>query len=180
VGHFHFADSKSGVTLTPECCQFVVCEAKMFSSLSAGTTHAPGFDQAARTVGCIAEILCRAQRPLDKYQSLGFVVFAPAAKLKNGNFGRLMTQDSIKRRIADRVQQYQDQPEIEHLRGWHTNWVLPLIDRMQIAFQDWESIITAISHAHPAYGAEVNEFYKLCLRYNSPPSPLDSIPTVYL
>ena len=63
IGHFEIGkDSKAGLTLEPKATHFVVLEAKMFSKLSKGTTHAAGYDQAARTVACMAEVLKRENR----------------------------------------------------------------------------------------------------------------------
>ncbi len=48
--------------MIPTATQFVVAEGKMYSPLSPGVTHARYFDQAARTVACIAEVLRRGKR----------------------------------------------------------------------------------------------------------------------
>lgn len=73
AGQFDFGSTKTGVRLTPSADQFIVIEAKVFSGLSRRTTNAPKYDQAARTIGCMAETLRRAGRPLDQYGSLGFL-----------------------------------------------------------------------------------------------------------
>jgi hypothetical protein len=49
----------------------------MFSVLSSGVTRATYFDQAARNVACIAEVLFRAKREPAKMGVLGFFVLAP-------------------------------------------------------------------------------------------------------
>ena len=50
---------------------------KMFSKLSSGTKNAPGYDQAARTVACVAEILRCAGIIPQQMVRLGFFVAAP-------------------------------------------------------------------------------------------------------
>ena len=61
VGHFVIgAQGKTDLSLLPRATQLLVVEAKMFSELSSGVTKARYFDQAARTVACIAEVFHRA------------------------------------------------------------------------------------------------------------------------
>jgi hypothetical protein len=67
----------------------------MFSPLSGGTKRAAQFDQAARNVACIAELLHRAKRAPRTMDRLGFVVLAPAQQINAGVFGRLCEKDSI-------------------------------------------------------------------------------------
>jgi hypothetical protein len=58
--------------------QFVVCDAKMFSPLSPNVTKARGYDQAARTVACMAKALERCPRR-ETFTCVGFYVLAPLA-----------------------------------------------------------------------------------------------------
>jgi predicted type IV restriction endonuclease len=56
IGHFNIGkDGRGDFTLKPDATHFVVLEAKMFSKLSAGTTRASYYNQAARYVGCIVK-----------------------------------------------------------------------------------------------------------------------------
>ena len=60
VGHFQIGKKgRTDLKLLPGATQFIVLEAKIFSSLSPGVTHASYYDQAARTVACMAEVLRR-------------------------------------------------------------------------------------------------------------------------
>ena len=96
VGHFQFdLATKAGLVLPPHAKQFVVCEAKIFAHLSAGTRRAPNYNQAARNVGCIAETLRRAGPPLATYRSLGFCVLAPASQIKAGTFAGCMKEEAL-------------------------------------------------------------------------------------
>ena len=53
IGQFEIGrSSRAGLHLAADATQFIVTEAKMFSGLSAGTTRAPEYDQAARNVAC--------------------------------------------------------------------------------------------------------------------------------
>ena len=54
IGHFSIGRSGKGdINLSEKAKQLVIIEAKMFSKLSRGVSHAKNFDQAARTVSCI-------------------------------------------------------------------------------------------------------------------------------
>jgi hypothetical protein len=55
----------------------VVLESKMFSKLSAGVTNAPYYDQAARTVACMAELSRRVGSEPGQMEALAFLVVAP-------------------------------------------------------------------------------------------------------
>src|SRR5205814_10158969 len=77
VGHFTIGDpGTSGLSLSPDAHQLVVVEGKLYNRLSAGVRNAPYYDQAARTVACMAEILRRAGRPAESMDDLAFLVIA--------------------------------------------------------------------------------------------------------
>ncbi len=168
VGQFLFgAATKAGLRLGPQCSQFVVCEAKVFSCLSAGTKRAPSFDQAARNVACMAETLRRAGQPISLYKSLGFFVLAPALQIEAGVFSNQMSKSGIRSRLVQRVQMYDAQSNRIELQNWLDEWALPLVDRMELSCCSWESVIDRVSMTHPEYGASLNGFYHLCLKYNA-------------
>ena len=82
IGHFKIGGSGKGdLCLLPSPKQFVVLEGKIFSRLSPGVKNAPYFDQAARNVACMAEVLRRADCPSGRLATLGFYVLAPASQL---------------------------------------------------------------------------------------------------
>ena len=58
----------------------------MFSELSAGVTNAPYFNQAARTVACMAEVLQRANTSPKSFDNIAFYVLAPEKKNKRRCF----------------------------------------------------------------------------------------------
>ena len=63
LGHFAIGDpGTAALTLAPDARQLVVLEAKLYARLSAGVRNAPYYDQAARSVACIAETLRRVDR----------------------------------------------------------------------------------------------------------------------
>ena len=55
VGHFRIrAKTKRGIEVTGDASQFIVVEAKMNSQLSPGVRNCPTYNQAARTIACMA------------------------------------------------------------------------------------------------------------------------------
>ena len=96
IGHFKIGErGKGGLSLMKNAHQFVVLEAKMFSKLSPGVTHAKYFDQAARTVACISEVLRKAKRKPEELSELGFSVMAPQSQSSDGIFWKEMNKGSI-------------------------------------------------------------------------------------
>ena len=78
IGHFTIGTTgKTDLELTPKSTHFVVLEAKLYSGLSKGVTNAKYYDQAARSVATIAEILSRANRKPTSLSYVGFFVLAP-------------------------------------------------------------------------------------------------------
>ena len=61
IGHFDL--DRGLIRVRSEATQLVVIEAKLFSRLSPSITNAAAYDQAARTVACIAAVLSSAPRP---------------------------------------------------------------------------------------------------------------------
>ena len=63
VGHFLVhPGERVEATLKAAATQLVIAEAKLGSGLSSGVRNAPGFDQAARNVACMANMLYRVGR----------------------------------------------------------------------------------------------------------------------
>lgn len=166
VGHFHLDDrTKTGVVLDDRGEQFVICEAKIFSGLSKGTTRAPGYDQAARNVACMAWTLKMADRPLEQFRSLGFYVLAPKRQIDAGIFGKYATAASMREKIAARIASYDDEWRATHLDTWHREWVWPLLDRIDLQLVAWETVIDGIRGADTKKGEELQLFYAKCLQY---------------
>ena len=78
IGHFTIGSTgKTDLGLIPDASHFVVLEAKIYSGLSKGVTNAKYYDQAARNVACIAEVLRLADCKPASFSQLGFYVLAP-------------------------------------------------------------------------------------------------------
>ena len=168
IGHYSFrGGTKAGLLLKAICSQFMVCEGKMFSPLSPGTTRAPKFGQAARTVACMATAIKLSDRPIESYKSLGFYVIAPASQISNRVFSKQMTKAGIRRQLEDRVAMHDGQ-QLAALKKWLEDWALPLVERMEVDCYSWETAIDKIEEADGSYGASLKEFYLQCRKYNYP------------
>jgi hypothetical protein len=164
VGHFEIGSSaKSDLSIRPDATQFVVLEAKMFSGLSRGVTRAPAFDQAARTVACMAEALRRASRQPASLQRSGFYVLAPESQIRSGMFDAAMNVGSIQEKVAQRVAAYEGA-----LDGWFGDWFQATLDKIDLATISWEALIATIGETDGSAGKATGSFYELCLQYNVP------------
>jgi hypothetical protein len=162
IGHILVGTAaKADLVLKPDATQFAVVEAKIGSPLSSGTTRAPGFDQAARNVACIAEVLRRSTLSPDRVEQLAFIVVAPQKAVEAGAFASEMVPGSIRRKIEERVASYKGEKD-----DWFYNWATPTLEAVNLHTVSWESAIEAISRERPGEGAALDEFYQECLRFN--------------
>ena len=164
IGHFRIGSTgQADLSLLQNATQFKVVEAKMFSKLSRGTTHAPRYNQAARNVGCIAEILRLADREPSEMRSIGFYVLAPREQIEQGVFKRQMTHSSIEETVKERVDNY-DKPKTD----WYDTWFLPTLRHIDLKCISWEDVAEYILSRDPTFGESLSEFYSHCLRFNRP------------
>ena len=162
IGQFRIGETgQAELTLETDAQQFIVVEAKMFSGLSKGTTHARTYNQAARNVACMAELVRRANRDPSNISSLAFFVLAPREQLEAGVFAEFMDKTSLERVVEKRVANY-DPPKTE----WFENWFLPTLRSMRVSCLAWETVVTFIKSADRSYGDDLEIFYNRCLKFN--------------
>ena len=170
LGHIAVGgDSKTGLSVLPDATQFVAIEAKLFAPLSATVTNAPFYDQASRTVACMAEVLRRAGRCPQNLGWLGFYVIAPRLQIERGIFNEQLEKNHIQMTIVRRIAQYGNEPAFAELQDWKARWVDPLVDLCEIACLSWEDSIERIRAFAPDTAASLQEFYELCKTFNAPP-----------
>ena|GEM_PF-180146 len=148
----------------PESTHFVVLEAKLGSGLSMGTRNVPWYDQAARSVACMAEALAEPRcgtRP-GRLQTLGFHVVAPRERLATGIVAQHLQKDGIRAKVEHRVKQYDDR----RYERWFEEWFEPTLAAMDISAVSWEDVVDAIRREDQAEGKAFAEFYECCLRHN--------------
>lgn len=162
IGHFTIGDvGRAELSIKISAKQFIVAEAKMFSGLSKGTTHAPTYNQAARNVACIAELISRAGLTPVDLNSLGFYVLAPQEQIDSSVFDGVMDLDNIADVIECRARQY-GAPKTD----WFIEFCKPLLDELDIRCISWEEVVSFIKSTDPDYGSSLLEFYNLCLEFN--------------
>jgi hypothetical protein len=175
IGHFDFREeTKAGLRLTSGSRQFVVVEAKMFSNLSPGTKYALTYDQAARSVACMADTLARSKVRAHDLESVGFFVIAPhpdKRRNRNTNLESCTSALSIRAAVDNRIREYerQSRPEATELRRWEDQYFHPFVERLcnenRLKVLCWDDSLEAITNADPSYGAELNQFYRRCLSF---------------
>jgi len=164
IGHFHFlSGTKVGFALTPDATQFVAIEAKMSSSLSEGVTHAKYYDQAARTVACIAWVIGQSNRSVNDLESLGFYVAAPHEQIKQGIFSAQVDKSSIREKVKRRISAYSsDSKKHNELQMWYKDFLNPTLEHTDIRCVSWESLIDKI------HDTSIRNFYDRCVTFSAP------------
>jgi len=161
IGHFVIGDvGRVDLSLSHDASHFVVLEAKMFSKLSPGVTHAKYFDQAARTVACIAEVLRRANLPPARLSSLGFYVLAPQVQINEDVFEEEMSRESIQTKVERRVGEYAGEKD-----QWYTDWFQPTFQRIEIRTVSWEELMGTIREHDASSASSIAEFYERCVGF---------------
>jgi len=149
------------VGLKPGAAHFVVVEAKMGSPLSAGVANADYYDQAARTVACMANVVQRWERDADKLDTVGFYVLAPQEHIDRGRFASQLNPASITEKVRRRAAGYGGDAT-----GWYHACFVPFLRTVQIGQVSWEQLIQGMGERDPQFATSMNEFYRQCMHYN--------------
>ena len=141
---------------------WLASKAKMFSKLSAGVKNAEYFNQAARNVACIAEVISRTGISPGSSEKIGFFVVAPEAQIEDGVFAEHLDPDRIGAIVKRRVSEYED-PDKDK---WLDEWFMPTLEMIRIRASAWEELGSLIKQFDYAFGRQLDEFYDSCLRFN--------------
>jgi len=134
----------------------------MFSKLSSGVKNASYFNQAARNVACIAEVIYRARISPASFEKIGFFVIAPESQINKGIFTEHMAPKRIRSIVTRRVSEYQESEK----NNWLADWFIPTLENIRIREIDWEELIAIINKSDPTFGAQIGSFYTKCLEFN--------------
>jgi hypothetical protein len=161
IGHFQLrAGGRGDIELLPGACQFTVVEAKMASGLSAGTTRAPDFNQAARNIACMAHLVSESGIDLAQMVKLSFVLVAPAERIDD-RVRAVLAKSAIKASVQKRSAEF-DQSAVD--------WCESDFDRVfglcSISPVSWEQILQAIQEVDAGSGASFRAFYEKCRQFN--------------
>lgn len=163
IGHFELGSAgKSDAVVLRDATQLVVTEAKIYSPLSQGTRNAPSYDQAARNVACIAEMLSRASRLPSHLSSVAFLVLAPEDQTRDPAITDRLKKDSIESKVRERAAPYS--PELD---SWLEEWLVPTLRESITSALSWEGLIADIMSQDESTGMSISAFYQKCLIYNS-------------
>jgi hypothetical protein len=163
IGHFDIGNGgKGNLTIKSDATHFVVLEAKMFSKLSAGVKNAPGYNQVARNIACIAEALKRAGRRVNEIKTLGFYVLAPKSQIKQKLFDGLLDKEYLLKTVKRRVIEYRGISD-----DWLTESFLPVLKGLDIRIIRWEEVLKFLKGRDPV-ASQLEDFYKRCLEFNKP------------
>lgn len=158
--------TKSGLSLTSNSSQFIVLESKIYSSLSPRVSNAKYYDQAARSIACMAKTIEAVNVSVDDFNSLGFYVIAPVQQIEKGKFKKQMDKENIIKTVKKRMNAYSsDKDYYEYLNKWYTTSFNPLIDAIEIECISWEDSIKAVKNNEKRNN--LHQFYKLCLKFST-------------
>ena len=152
---------KADLELASDAAQLTVVEAKIGAPLARGTKNASYFDQAARNVACIAEVLAKAEINPTALNRLDFVVLAPQQVIKHGTFSAAMDLESIQSKVQRRVAAYEGQ-----LDRWYTDRFEPMLAHLRLHTLSWESTIIWIGDHKPHAADELTAYLQSCLDFN--------------
>jgi hypothetical protein len=162
IGHFIIGSKgKADLDLHTNAEQFTVVEAKIGAPLSSGTSNAKYFDQAARNIACMAEVLRRARVHPSSLSRLDFVVLAPFHSIEKGTFSKEMNLTSIRSKVARRISEYEGA-----LDNWISDFFEPLMDHLSLHSLSWEEAIDWIGKYENDASQKLEEFYRFCLQFN--------------
>ncbi len=172
IGNFEIGNNGKGdLKLMKNGTQFVVCEAKMFSSYSKKITNSPNYNQVARTVACMCNIITSSNINLSNFNNIGFYGIMPESKLnKEKTFEEFIKKFHIKETVNNRIEQYRNRADYVEKKEWFNNSFIPFLEKIKIESITWESIINFISDMDLNYGIKLRDFYNNCIEFNKPKS----------
>lgn len=157
--------SFNGLSFVEYTSHFCVIEAKMYSKLSKGIRNSENYNQAARNIACICELMREKSETNLKYDKIAFYILLPEIQIKKEkSFTDLITKQNLMEAINSRVGEYLDTLDFSWLKN-NLEKIVKIIDTQLIS---WESIINFIKLNDVKFGQSLQTFYDNCRRYNDP------------
>lgn len=142
VGHIKVGSKgKADLTLQKDPTQLCIFEAKMYSRLAPGTTNFQDYNQAARNVACIAELISTQQAHVSAFQHLAFYVLTPADASTNHETHEYLKKNRIEEAVRRRVEAYRGRDDYEAKNTWFEECFMPTLKRIEIALLHWEHVV---------------------------------------
>lgn len=163
VGKFTIGDCKKGeLALTSDSDFIYVVEAKMSSPLSKGTKNAPTYNQAARNVACIADLLVRAILEDKHFNKLAFFVLMPQNNIHFKETQDILCSENIISVISKRLNSFGTYDNKHKSISWLRDNLTDFINnKILIEVISWENILEFINDPQLA------DFYQKCKLYNN-------------
>jgi hypothetical protein len=167
IGHFSVGvEGKADLQLDPGATQLVVLEAKLLSPLSPRVRAAPDYDQAARSVACLAEALRRGKRPPAEMSTLGFILLAPIREIESRDLAAKLDRGRLQAAVGRRMSGF-----ARDLSSWYQSWFLPTLECIDLKVVAWEELIRRIAANEPVGYRALQTFYDRCLVYGAARAP---------
>ncbi len=147
-------ENRGQISVNPEANLFGIIEAKMGSSLSKGTKHAPEYNQASRNIACIAFNTLETDIPVF------FGVAAPEATLQKHQIKDKLVMSSFISQIENRFNMYEDDHPIQKFREEVYTRSLA-VRTFMLSYEEWIDNF----QGKQCY-EELSDFYKSCLKWN--------------
>ena len=155
----------SDIKLVSGCNQFVITEAKMFSTFSHKITKFSNYNQAARNIVCMCHIVNKLKQEID---DIAFYTLLPQSQIDSeSTFKEFTKEDHIKKTVEERIEKYKNgNQNYENLLLWYKNVFIPFLSKIKIELISWERIIEVIYSTDPDYGEMLKDYYTKCIIYN--------------
>jgi hypothetical protein len=156
----------SDIKLKEDCRQFVVTEAKMFSKYSEGIKRKKNYNQAARNIACMYQVVENYKENYGKsyhdIEEIAFYTLLPESQIeKEVSFKKYTTVKHIKETIENRIEPYNGK-----MKEWFNSFNEFLEKKIKIDLISWEEIVIFIKSNDPEYGKMLSDFYDKCLEFN--------------
>ena len=167
VGHLEVSETHADIRLAAKASHFVVIESKMGTGLVESSRFGGRYDQAARTVACMAKALQIAKLPPEKLGTLAFYLVAPEVRVKADVYGDLVSARSIGERVAARHATYRESvKEPAEVDTWFNEWFTPTLAAITLEVLTWEQLLHDVRAADSTFGEGLDTFYHQSLIHN--------------
>jgi hypothetical protein len=166
IGEFNIGNDKNKGSLILTGNKLKIFEAKINSGFSKDVTNAKFYNQSARYVACITEIIDRANKisQLDSL-SIGFYLILPKEQYeKKKTFKEFLDKINIYETVQKRVEQYHNEDDYEQRLLWLTTTFKNVLDKITIKPIFYENVISELEGYQ--FHNEINDYYEKCKDYN--------------
>ena len=148
--------TKAGIKLDPGCEYIAVFEAKLYSPLSKGVTHASDYDQVSRTTACLIHALLQAGPGPDCQAYVVVLYPEDSPKINRDDYPQSHIEEQIRKRLAD----YKNAgTSTDELQQFEAEW-RGMLDQVKVLFETWEDVLAEIGDER------LWEFHGHCKEFN--------------